>query len=63
MQEFIISKGGIKEITLSFQIQQHYVKLSLDADISFLDNLTKHLSMDSKDFFKLWFSHFHMNSQ
>ncbi len=62
MQEFIIRKGGIKEVALSFQIQQHYVKLRLDADISFLDNPTKHLSIDSMDFFRLWFSHFHMNS-
>jgi hypothetical protein len=34
VQEFIISKGGSKEAAFSFQIQQHYVKLRLDADIS-----------------------------
>jgi hypothetical protein len=39
------------------------VKLRLDADISFLDNPIGHLSIDAMDLFKLWFSHFYIDSQ
>lgn len=63
MQEFIINKGDTKEATLSFQISQHYVKLRLDTDISILDNPTGQLSTDAMDLFKLWFSHFYIDSQ
>jgi hypothetical protein len=61
VQEFIISKRGTKEVAFSFQIQQRYAKLKLDVDISFLDNPIMHLSMNSMDLLRLWFSHFHMN--
>jgi hypothetical protein len=52
----------VPSVALSFKIQQHYVKLGLDVDISLQNNAIGHLSTNAMDFFRLWFSHFHIDS-
>lgn len=43
--------------TISIEIGGEYLKLKVNVDIWFLNNLTKHLSTNAMDFFGVWLSH------
>jgi hypothetical protein len=71
VQNFIQSIGGTNDFVISFVITSEYLKLRLDTNISLLDNKegflsidiglfnnkTRLLSIDSMEFFKVWFTH------
>jgi hypothetical protein len=55
IKNFIEGRGETKDSALSIVIENDYLKLRLDTDISLLDNNFGHIFTDAMEFFKLWF--------
>jgi hypothetical protein len=57
VEDFFISNGETMDLAISISIEGEYLKLRVNANIRFINDLTMHLSIDAMNFFRVWLSH------